>query len=157
MSVSDDLYMEAEVSREELSGFLTDGCGLQIEATSRPGMPIYSCEDFSCHLLEASNLGRDLIKERFGFVPVWHLSFNLKDIPHHDSHPAMIQAMQLLMLQYDSDCVWLTNGNSPQLLKRRGMLTIQGAHSPYSHWADYLRRIAGEMCLPFEVKAMPVK
>ena len=63
--------------------------------------------------------------------------------------------MQLLMLEYDGDFAWLGNGSTPQIVIRDRQLSIQGNHSPYSHWADYLDQIAKEIGLPYNIIDMP--
>lgn len=156
MSISDEFLIEADVSQEALSKFLAGTCNLRAVEQDSHGTTAYCCDDFSVYLSEASELSRDIIHEAFGFVPTWELSFCLHNVPFHDSHPRLAETIQLLILEYDSNCVWLTNGDFPQLLKHAGTVTIQGAHSSYSHWADFLRRIATEIGLPFQVKPMSV-
>jgi len=154
--VSEDVYIGAQISREDLSVFLVEVCKLLPEETVGIETWTYSCEDFVCYLDQASKLARVLIEERFGFVPSFCLGFLIKNVPFHDSYRRLIETIQLLFLQYQLDCVWLTNGEFPQLVKFGGRLTIQGGHSKYSQWADYLKRIPDDIGLPYEVEAMPV-
>tara|TARA_R110002020_G_scaffold238716_7_gene451238 strand:- start:1433 stop:1873 length:441 start_codon:yes stop_codon:yes gene_type:complete len=145
MSVSNDFIMSADISYHELSDFLTNTCELIVKSADNSGMPVYRCDDFNCFLIPVSDLCREIIKENFDFIPRWDMRFYLNSLPHHDTHRRMIETMQLIMLEYDSDNVWLINNESPQLLRRDGVITILGEHSQYSHWADYLRRIVDDL------------
>src|SRR5689334_1293103 len=109
MSVSQDFYLGTDVPRDTLSEFLVEVCRLRALATDRPETLIYECEDFHCEVTRTSELRRTILAEKFGFASVWQLSYFLKSIPHHNSHPRMLETFQLLLLRDDSDCVWLTN------------------------------------------------
>lgn len=148
MSVSLDLIIAERISFDDLSRFLIETCELTVDIKDSTA---FFCEEFYCFLDECTEIRKEIIEREFGFTPTWEISFYYQrncDNPNRTIRDTML----LVMIEYSSDCTWLINGESPQLIRRAGKLTLQGNHSPYSAASVELVRIAQELGLPYEVK-----
>lgn len=152
MSYSNDLLIDAPIERSTLAGFLARECAVDADKPNPQGIRTFSRPEFYGFLSEPSLLQLKILAPILGFTPSWHIACYFSG--NVDPHPPFVLMLQLILIEYECNLAWLGECSHIQLIKRNDQVTIQGNHSPYSHWADYLDKIAKEIGLPYETKKM---
>lgn len=166
MSYSYDFLIDAAVTRDELSTFLSHICEWAIRERDQDGSPIHECGDLLCYLRQPATTQQARYERNLRFAPTWRVECHLQAGPFRvaglpdrptdrDPQFRMADMMRLLVHHYGCNLAWLDQGSCPILLKRDRLVLIQGQPFDRDTWTQYLSHIVRSMGYPYDVGHMP--
>ena len=155
MSYSYDILIDARLSLEELSAFLSARCEVPAQGCNRFGQPIHECDEFFCYLMQPDPDHISMIQNQLRFTPTWRLQSHFETGPSVRPYPVLVGILRKLLADYDCNFAWLGDCSHPIFLKLDRKITVQGDTSQTDYWTGYLHQVAREMGFPFDVVCMP--
>lgn len=155
MSHHYEFLIDAPLSREELSAFLSGHCELVTRGRDRLGNPIWNSADFFCYISQPEISHLEMLQQHLRFTPTWRLESHFRLQPNQNTYPLMVQLMRQVLSRYDCNLAWLSDGSHPIFLKLDRKVTVQGGLSQTHYWSGYLHQVARDLGFPFDVVAMP--
>lgn len=155
MSYSYDILIDARISLDELSDFISGHCKVPTQGCNHRGHPIHECEEFFCYLMQPEPAQISILQNQLRFTPTWHLQSHFQAGPFVRPYPTLVEILTKLLAEYDCNFAWLGDCSHPIFLRLDRKITVQGDASQTDYWTGYLNQVARQMGFPYDVVAMP--